>query len=287
MVLSVTSIVTQDVGTIINISVIAMFILVTPIFFYKYMEFLWIKAVEREFPNFMRDLANLKRSGMTLSEAVKLTTKTNYGKLTPEIIKLSNRLSWGTPFLRALEIFSKRFKESKMITQAVDIIKESYSGGGNIAAILDSLSRDVIEIKDAEDERMSIARQHVMTMYGIFFMFVAIAIGITYTLVPMMSSGDPDSPLTSMFQDPCSAGGIFPCGLFSVICAGFGASSGVGCYYLSLFFSVLVIQAIFMGLIAGQLGESSIVAGVKHSLIMLAAAFLIFTFLAKTGMLPV
>jgi hypothetical protein len=72
-----------------------------------------------------------------------------------------------------------------------------------------------------------------------------------------------------------------------VLCASFGVSGGIGCYYLSLFFSVLLVQAIFMGLIAGQLGEGSVVAGIKHSLIMLAAVFIIFMFLIRSGLLPV
>jgi hypothetical protein len=41
------------------------------------------------------DLAGLKRSGITLSEAIKMSSKNNYGKLTPEVQKFSNRLSWG------------------------------------------------------------------------------------------------------------------------------------------------------------------------------------------------
>nr|NIO23342.1 hypothetical protein [Candidatus Aenigmarchaeota archaeon]NIP41107.1 hypothetical protein [Candidatus Aenigmarchaeota archaeon]NIQ17605.1 hypothetical protein [Candidatus Aenigmarchaeota archaeon]NIQ33043.1 hypothetical protein [Nitrososphaeria archaeon] len=103
--ISAVSFLTQDVGAIINVGVICLFIVVTPLFVYRYIEFLWLKSTEREFPNFIRDLASLKRSGMTLSEAVKMSSRTNYGKLTDEVQKFSNRLSWGTPFIRSLEIF--------------------------------------------------------------------------------------------------------------------------------------------------------------------------------------
>jgi flagellar protein FlaJ len=127
-----------------------------------------------------------------------------------------------------------------------------------------------------------------MIMYGIFFMFVGVSIGITYTLVPMMVGGQGESPLAVMFKDPCGeTPSLFPCGLFSVICIAFNVEAGIGCYYMALFFSVLIIQAIFMGLIAGQLGENSIIAGIKHSLIMLAASFVIFTFLSKAHLLPI
>lgn len=285
---------TQDVGIIINIGVISLFIVVTPLFLMKYVEFLWIKSVEKEFPNFIRDLAGLKRSGITLSEAIKMTTRNNYGKLTPEVQKFSNRLSWGVHFLRALEIFGKRFKHSNIITEILGILKESYLSGGNIAMTLDSLSRDMVTLREIEEERKSVVRQHVMVMYGIFFMFVLISIAIIHVLMPMMEQSKAptlslsSSPLSMSFSDPCEKMYmIFPCGYFDVLCISFTVPTGIGCYYFALFFTVLLTQAIFMGLIAGQLGENSVVAGTKHSLIMLASVFMIFMFMIKVGLLPI
>lgn len=292
LLISIFSLLTQDVGIIINVGVIALFIVVTPLFLLKYVEFLWIKAVEKQFPSFIRDLAGLKKSGITLSEAIKMTTKNNYGKLTPEVKKFSNRLSWGVHFLRALEIFSNRFRSSMIITEILGILKESYLSGGNIAMTLDSLSKDMVTLREIEEERKSVVRQHVMIMYGIFFMFVVISIAIIHVLMPMMSQNQPAtgeaSTLLLGFEDPCSRFYvIFPCGYFDVLCTSFAVPSGIGCYYFALFFTVLITQAIFMGLIAGQLGENSIVAGTKHSLIMLASVFIIFMFMIKSGLLPI
>jgi flagellar protein FlaJ len=290
---TVSSVISQDLGIIVNVSVIALFIVIVPFFIYKYVSFLWLKSVEREFPNFIRDLAGLKRTGMSLSDAISMTSKANYGKLTPEVKKFANRLSWGVNFLRALEIFSEKFRKSRLIMEAIGIVDESYKSGGNISVTLDSISRDMMALKDIEAERKSIVRSHVMIMYGIFFMFVAISVAIIYVLIPMMmeTSGTSETvsgPLMFNFADPCIAGYLpFPCEYFAVMCESFGVNPGVGCYYYSLFFSVLIIQALFMGLIAGQLGENSVFAGIKHSLIMLAAVFLIFTFLIQANLLPI
>jgi flagellar protein FlaJ len=43
---------------------------------------------------------------------------------------------------------------------------------------------------------------------------------------------------------------------------------GSGCYYNGLFVVMVAVQGIFSGLVAGQLGEGSVIAGVKHSMIM-------------------
>lgn len=289
--ISLFSVLTQDIGIIVNVGVIGLFIVITPLFLLKYLEFLWIKSVEKEFPNFIRDLAGLKKSGITLSEAIKMTTKNNYGKLSPEVQKFSNRLSWGTHFLRALDIFAERFKHSRVISEVLGILKESYSSGGDISMTLDSLARDMVTLREIEEERKSLVRQHVMIMYGIFFMFVGISIAIMHVLIPMMAqqpTGGAGIGGIMNFVDPCERFYIpFPCGYFDVMCASFGVPSGMGCYYFALFFTVLIIQAIFMGLISGQLGENSVVAGIKHSLIMLAATFVVFTFLIRVGMLPI
>jgi flagellar protein FlaJ len=292
LLISIFAFLTQDIGIIINVSVIALFVLIIPLFLIRYTHFLWLKSVEKQFPSFIRDVAGFKRSGITLAEAIKMASKNNYGKLTPEVQKLSNRLSWGVHFLRALDIFSKSFKGSKIIREALAILKEAYLSGGDISVTLDSLAKDMVTLKEIEEERKSIVQQHVMIMYGIFYMFTAISIAIMLVLVPMMGQaqgigGGEVSAMGMSFSSPCSGFNMFPCDLFNIVCTSFAVTSEIGCYYFSLFFFILLIQAIFMGLIAGQLGENSIIAGVKHSLIMLASLFVIFTFLMRIGFLAI
>lgn len=283
------SIFTGDVGVIGNAVIVAVFIITIPLFLQRYSRFVWIKAVEEQFPNFIRDLADSKRSGMSFSEAIRIASKSNYGKLTSDIKKMNNRLSWGTPFLRVLEIFGDDVKESRIINEALNIIKESSSSGGNVAGTLDAIARDMIMLKDAEAERLSLVRQHVLIMYGVFFMFLGIAIMIIQVMVPMIST-QPESTTGAgfglQFIDPCKGVGYFPCNFFSVIGLMLSIPEGITLYYTALFFTVVIIQGIFTGLIAGQLGENSIVAGGKHALIMVLVAIGVFIFLTKAGLLP-
>ncbi len=279
-----------DPATLGNIIIIAVLVSFGPYFIYRYSKMMWIKSLEQQFPNFVRDLADSSRSGMSFPEAVRIAKRAHYGKLSPEIDAMNNRLSWGTPFLSVLEIFGQRNKDSRMITEALDIIKHSYESGGSIPATLDSVARDMIMLKEAEAERSSLVKQQVMIMYGIFFMFLAISIMIIYVMVPMIESQtDIDSTemmgLGLAFTNPCESTAIFPCSYFSMICSFFNASEGIGCYYLALFFTVVMIQGLFTGLIAGQLGENSVTAGIKHSMIMVLSAIGIFMFLSKAGLL--
>ncbi len=280
-----------DFAVLGNLIVISVFVSVAPLLLYKYSRFMFIKSIETQFPNFVRDLADSKRSGMSFKEAVKIASKTNYGKLSPEIERMKNRMSWGTPFLRTLEIFGNDVKESKVINESLNIIKESFKSGGKVADTLESVATDMLMLKEAEAERSSMVKQHVMIMYGIFFMFLAISIVIIFVMIPLIKSAPvlsgANTPVGIQFIDPCqNTKGAFPCNFFSGLCLIMGVNQGITCYYSALFFTVVVLQGLFMGLIAGQLGENSVVAGSKHSMIMVLTAVSIFLFLAKAGLLP-
>jgi flagellar protein FlaJ len=279
-----------DSAVLANLIIIAVFVFIVPFFLYKYSKHMWIKGIEEQFPNFVRDLADSTRSGMSLPESIGIASKSNYGKLTNEIQKMHNRLSWGTPFMRVLEIFSQDAKESKVMTEAVRIIKQSYESGGSISATLDAVAKDILMLKEAEAEKTSLVREQVMIMYGLFFIFVGISVMIIFVMVPMMASEEAMTGLSVTgfgFSNPCQDSGlIFPCGLFSGICVLFSITSQITCYYVAIFFSIVLIQGIFTGLIAGQLSENSAIAGSKHSLIMVFIAIGIFMFLSKVGFFP-
>jgi flagellar protein FlaJ len=288
VILIAAGIIIGDVAVLGNLVIISVFICVVPYFIYRYSQFLWIKSVEEQFPNFVRDLADSSRSGMSLSECIGIAVKANYGKLTPEIQKMHNRLSWGTPFLRVMDIFQKNVKDSKIILEAMSIIRQSYESGGSIPDTLDSVAKDILMLKEAEAERASLVREQVMIMYGLFFIFLGISVMIIYVMVPMLQSQASASIGIGgfAFVNPCEGGLVFPCGFFSGICAVLSVSTPLTCYYVAIFFSVVLVQGIFTGLIAGQLGENSPISGIKHSLIMSFAAVAIFLFLAKTGWFP-
>jgi flagellar protein FlaJ len=277
-----------------NLIIISIFLTAVPYFFFKYSRYLWVKSLEIEFPNFVRDLADSVRS-MPLPEALAVVSRSNYGNLTFEVKKMHNRMSWGTPFLRTLEIFEDKVRNSRLISEALGILKQSYESGGNMANTLDSISRDLLMLREADQERASMLRQHIVVMYAIFFMFLGIAIMIIMVMVPMietqstMSSGGFQAGTQIAFTNPCRPEGmmIFPCGLYMAIVTLFGIPfEGVGAYYVALFFSSIIMQGVFIGLITGQLGENSVTAGIKHSMIMAFSSIAIFLFLAKVGIMP-
>ncbi len=285
-----------DLAVFGNLLVLAIFAAIIPIVIYNYSRYLWLKAIEEHFPDFIRDMADSQRSGMSFPESIALAAKANYGKLTPLVQSMHNRLTWGTSFIRVLDIFSGQLKKSRVISEALLILRESYQSGGNVAATLEAVSRDMVTLKETESERSNLVHGQVMIMYGIFFMFVGIAVMVIYVMVPLIkatpalaSAGSVSgtSGIGFSFSDPCAGFGGFPCNYFGFVGIIFGLVPGLAQYYITMFFTVVLIQAICTGLIAGQIGQNSITAGSKHMILMVVASFSIFLFLAKAHILPV
>ena len=277
-----------DPGVLGNLIIIAALMNIFPHFIYKYTDLMWVRNAEIHFPTFIRDLGDSVRTGMSLAEAIGVVAKSNYGKLSEEVTRMNNRLSWGTPFIRTVEIFEKRAEKSKIMTEAMKIIKESYQSGGDIVSTLDSVSNDILMMKEADAERSSLLKQQIFIMYGIFAIFLGVCVMIINIMVPMIES-QPDALSSGntfvMFTDPCRGNPIFVCGIFDMVNVFIGVpTEGIGSYYVALFFTAVIIQGFFIGLIVGQIGENSIVAGLKHSIIMVFASVGAFLFLAKLGM---
>lgn len=282
-----------DIGLGANFILLALIIGTVPFVFISYFEYQKIKSIEDQLSIFLLDLAEAQKVGLILPEALKNASKTDYGKLTPEIKRVSDQLSWGVPIQDAMENFAKRLKKSKLITRTIRIINEAYASGGDIARTMEATASDITAIKEAEKERKAVTTQHLMVMYAIYFVFIGIVIGLSKTLIPLTEMNVETAGFGEIltFQDPCAVCIDNPhiacvnCVIFSVMCQMFNISAGGRCYYNGLFLLMAVTQGIFAGLVAGQIGEGSIIAGFKHSVIMTLSGFGILSSLLLTGLI--
>ena len=277
--------------------ILGLIVAVLPYTIYKFFEVRLIKNCENEFPNFLRDLAEAKRTGLSLIQAVQACANSDYGVLTKYIKRMVNQISWNIPFKEVLKNFRNRFKNSKIISYSVMVISEMEEIGGKIEDILDSLADNIENIKETYEEKRALMQQHVMTMYAIFFIFLGISITLIKFLMmfiqnqaelgglSFLGGGVGGNPCGICVGSPIS--GCISCNIFFGICQlfNFGAIESAACYYKAMFFVMIIIQGIFSGLIAGQIASDSIVAGVKHSLVMTISGFIIFILASMIGVI--
>src|SRR5438067_13123271 len=98
-----------------------------------------IKQVERRLPDFLRDVAEAGRFGMTLAEAIVVSSGGLYGKLTPEIKKMAAQITWGVSATEALRLFATRVK-TPLVGRVVSLIVKSSDSGYYIALVLTLVS---------------------------------------------------------------------------------------------------------------------------------------------------
>lgn len=273
-----------DVGLIGVTVLFSIIVSAVPYFIMSYMRHREVSAMEDQLPNFLRDLVEEARSGMTLPRAIQMCSKVDYGKLSKEVKKMYYQLTWGVPLEDVLKMFSGRVKESKLIKRSIDVLIEAHRSGGEIVSTMESVAMDSAMVKNAEKERKSDMSHHTMTLYFIYFMFIGVLLSLVDVLGSMMANmGSGFSGIGGManlgFQvvGPCSGstqgltGSI--CSFFSGPCKVFSFGEGSDCYYKSMFLYMILIQGMCSGLVAGQAGSESLSEGFKHGLIMMGIGF--------------
>lgn len=288
-----------DTSLLAVTTLLAIVVGATPYFLYNYFRFKHIRDMEDQLPNFLRDLVEAVRSGMNLSAAIEQTSHADYGRLSAEIKKMHYQMTWGVPFDEALLAFARRLRESDLINRSVRIIIEARKSGGDVSAIMETIAADAAIIKEADKERKAKTSQQVFVMYLIYFMFIVIVISLTRILVPIgelsglatvggLTGGAGTETLGITAGGPCAGsptgatGAV--CGFFGAIARVFGLGTGIEAYYRALFLSMILVQGVFSGLMAGQIGEDSVFAGVKHSMILTALGFSVFMLSFKLGL---
>jgi flagellar protein FlaJ len=237
-------------GLFSTILILAAIMFVTPIALVKYYETWKTKSLEDFFPQYMRDLVETIRSGMTLPQAVKTVSENDYGHLNPYVKKLNAQLDWGIPFDKALLKFS-RSTGSKLIGRITSTIIESHRFGGNLTDIFESISSTSIEIERLREERKLYINSQLITGYIIFFVFLVVIIGLQKFLVPTLSNISVE-----------------------------GMTTGPGdmkTEYNEIFRNLIILQGLFAGLVIGKMSEGAVVSGIKHSLLLLIVGIVVYT----------
>ena len=292
LIIILVTIIFRDIGVIGVACFFSIIISAIPYFMFSYIRLREVSAMEEQLPNFLRDLTEEVRSGMTLNKAIQMCSDIDYGKLSKEVKKMYYQLTWGVPLADVLKMFSDRVKESDLIRRSIDILMESHRSGGDIISTMESVARDSTLVKEMDKERKSAMAYHTISLYMIYFMFIGILFGLTKILGSMMSAMTGGSELSGLgieMSSPCSGN---PVGLTGAICSflfgackTFSLGAGGDCYYKALFLYMILIQGLFSGLVAGQAGSESVTVGFKHGLIMMGIGFPIFLIAIKTGLI--
>lgn len=278
---------TTRFGVISNAFILFAFMLILPFIFLKYQKERALREMEEKMPLFLRDLVESLRSGTPLHQAILYCSKLDYGELSKELKRVGNQISWNIPLNKVLDQFGKRVSKSRKLSMSLRIIKETYFTGGDVISTLSTLVDNLTELNEVEKERLSITNQYIVLIYAIAFIFVAILVVINRLMLPLF-----ESPAVEEMGlgNPCKDSFDFICEIFNIPSRYIFVVkdlANIGSYYLSIFFYMSTIIAISCGLVVGEIRERSILAGLKHSLILTVACWGILLLLKGLNLLGV
>ncbi len=219
-----------------------------------------IARIEDRLPDFLRDVAEAGRFGMTLPDSIIVASTGRYGLLTEEIKKMASQLEWGVPVATALRLFEERVP-TPLTQRVVSIITRANEAGGNVADVLSMVAHDTREAQLAEQSRRISMLTYVTVIYISFFVFlVTIYIMAAVFLPQMITAGQ------------------------GVASSSLGNTSSVALEFTFVpilflaFLVAVIVHAVGDGIMAGVLYNGRMAEGLQHATIMLAVGWLMMRF---------
>ncbi len=204
------------------------------------------KSVENMLPSFLRDVAEIRKTGLAPEKCIEQLANRRYGELTKYVKTMSAQLSWGVPLRKVMINFSRSVR-SWLVRAIAFLLLEVVDVGGGTVKMFGSLADFSQKMSEIEKEKKATLRPYIFIPYFGAVMVVATTIMMIYFVtVPLTGS---------------------PIG---------GINLGVD---LKLTIDVLltgaILEAWIMGFVAGKMGEGSVAAGFKH-----AGALVIISFIS-------
>jgi len=216
------------------------------------------RHIEEALPNFYRDLAGMNDSGMTLPNAVHLVSQSDYSTLTPYVKRLDNEMSWNVTFIDAIQRFRARLA-TPLTDRSIDLIAKASKAGGDVSEVLRAAANDSYEYITLRIDRRNNMLIYIVIVFIAFMVFVFVIYILVTTFLSVMATAGAAAAETS------------------AAASSFGANVDLP-LYTRLFTHAAILQGLFSGFVAGQMGEGRAVAGLKYSIIMVLIAWVMFRF---------
>ncbi len=242
--------------------------IMAPYGFVKSSQLTRIEKIEDRLPDFLRDVAEAGRFGMTLPDAIIVASKGRYGLLTDEIKKMASQLEWGVPVATALRLFEERVP-TPLVQRVVSIVTRANEAGGNVADVLTMVAHDTREAQ------LSVKGREIQMLT--YLTVIYISFGVFLVTIYIMAA--------IFLPDMITAGS-------GVANSSLGSSGGVSLAFTLVpqlflaFFVAVIAHAVGDGIMAGVLQKGKIAFGLQHATIMLVMGYLTMRFFVPILAVP-
>ncbi|MFB0543320.1 MAG: type II secretion system F family protein [Candidatus Bathyarchaeia archaeon] len=239
-----------------NAMALGLVVALLPPAFVEYSNHKWGREVDRNIPGLLRDLTESIRSGVTLPRALDEATKRDYGPLSREMERALARFILGASWEEALTFLAERLNRPS-VKRLCTILIEAHQVGGRMMEVLNSSVELFSSLEEYREEKYTQMSPYTATLYMAALIFLVIGnIVLRQFLIPLAET-----------QSSLIMGELLP-HLLDID------------YYRSILFWASIIESLFGGFVAGKIGDGSIRAGLRHSVVLLSITILFFNILA-------
>jgi archaeal flagellar protein FlaJ len=194
-------------------------------------------SMEAGINNFLRDLTEVRKTGLSPEKCIETLSKKDYGTFSRELRKISSEISWGIPIKKVIFDFLKRTK-SWMVQLNMFLLVETIDVGGGTIAMIESLARFNNLTQETEKEKKMSVRPYVMMPYLASLLLVA-------TTVMMLG---------------------FTSGTLGI--PGVGSNTQDLSQVRTIFMASVIFNSYLIGIVAGKISDESVSSGFKHATIL-------------------
>jgi archaeal flagellar protein FlaJ len=205
----------------------------------------YVTSIEEHIPEFLRELSDMKDIGLTLPDAIQRIASAKLGLLSSELSHVSRDVGSGAYVNYALVRMEERIGLIS-VKRAISLLVKASEITADLSQIFLIAITDFEHYLKMKRERSNTAIVYVMIIYLSFGIYLYTAFQLNG---PFMSS-------------------------FTTYNLNFDIARNI-----TNMFRIGIILGLFSGIMAGQFSSNSILAGFKHSIVLLAAAIAMFVFI--------
>jgi archaeal flagellar protein FlaJ len=198
-------------------------------------------SMENGVNNFLRDLTEVRKTGLSPEKCIESLSKRDYGTFSPEIRKISSQISWGIPIKKVMTDFLKRTK-SWIVQMVMFLLVETVDVGGGTIGMIEALSRFNNLTVEVEKEKKMSTRPYVFMPYLAAILLVA----TTVMMTGFTGFGTTIDP----------------------------AAAAATTQMTNVFVTSAIFHSFLIGIVAGKIADESIASGFKHASILVIISML-------------
>jgi flagellar protein FlaJ len=196
-------------------------------------------SMEQGVASFLRDLTEVRKTGLSPEKCIESLSKRDYGTFTKELRKISSDISWGIPIKKVMTDFLHRTR-SWMVQIVMFLLVETIDVGGGTIAMIDSLARFNNMTQETEKEKKMSVRPYVMMPYLASILLVATTVMMMGLTTGITAPGTEPAPVDGLMQ--------------------------------TIFITSVIFHSFLIGIVAGKISDDSIASGLKHAAILVIIA---------------